>query len=151
MDANVCVKSQNIVQNQMIVDSRLMMVTVSRSVLVCCDFITLVTLEPCFCAAISVWCSLRSPALFPLSGCFGYQVYFWWLFKLMKHMSLDQHNVSGFSLSIACFPCLGKPGVSTSHTTGEIQHRLPPQQLTQCVLLEEKINTLGRQENCLQQ
>lgn len=73
------------------------------------------------------------------------------VFKLMKHMSLDQHNVSGFSLSVACFPCLGKPGVNAAHTSGEMQCRLPPQQLTQCVLLEEKINTLGRQENCLQQ
>lgn len=30
MDANVCVESQNIVQNQIIVDNRLMVVTESR-------------------------------------------------------------------------------------------------------------------------
>lgn len=102
-------------------------------VLICCDFITLLTLRPCFCVAISITYSIRSSAPFPRSGCFGHQVYFWWLFKLMKHITLDQHSVSDLSLNIAYFSWLGEPGVNTTHSSSEMQYRLPLQQLTQCI------------------
>lgn len=102
------------------------------------DLTRLTVLRPCFYVVISIIYSICSSAQFSCSVCFGHQVYFWWLHKLMKHITLDQQSFSDFSLNIACFSCLGKSEVNITCTSSEIHYSLPLQQLSQSILLYEK-------------
>lgn len=128
MDANNYMKSPNIIQNPILidkVDNRLIIVKYLLSPYHClCTYLSglskLTMLRPCLYVAISIIYSICSLAQFSCSVCFGHQVYFWWLHKLMKHITSYQQTFSDLSLNIVCFSCLGKSEVNITCTSSEI-------------------------------